>query len=146
MDWIYETRRKAFKHRVHGSIVESRVHGQALDRLLPDDVKERALPIGNELILSYEDALTAVLIANEHKIAVLGFDAGEVLEDGFRASEYTGYDGEIEFIGDWNSYVALLNARAERWIKERPLPKNHGYILTSASQEEFLQLARNRRS
>ncbi len=104
-----------------------------MNRVLPDDVKERAVTTGNELILSYEDALNAVSLANEHKIAVLGFDAGEVLEDGFQASEYTGYDCEIEFSGDWNSYVASMNALAERWLKEHPLPKNHGYILTFTS-------------
>src|SRR5579864_6536017 len=146
MNWIDETRRKAFEHRVHKAPVESRGHGRDLDRLLPENVKERALPTGNELILSYEDALTAVAIANQHKIAVLGFDAGEIQEEGFQASEFTGYDDEVEFIGDWNYFLSQMNARAERWIKEHPLPKNHGYILTSVSQEEFLQLARSRRS
>jgi hypothetical protein len=141
MDWIDETRRKAFENHVRGTTVESGGHG-ALDRLLPDDLKERVLPIGNELILGYEDALTALGVANEHKIAVLGFDAGEVLDQGFQASEYTGYDREIEFSGDWNSYLASMNALAEGWLKEHPLPKNHGYILSSTSQEEFLQLER----
>lgn len=145
MGWIDETRRKAFENHARGTTVESRGH-RTLDRLLPDDIKERVLPIGSELILGYEDALTALAVANEHKIAVLSFDAGEVLEDGFQASEYTGYDCEIEFRGDWSSYVASMNALAERWIKEHPLPKNHGYILTSTSQEEFLQLERYRRS
>ena len=142
MDWIDETRRKAFENHVRGTTVES----GALDRLLPDDVKKCAVMIGNELILGYEDALTALAVANEHTIAVLGFDAGEVLENGFQASEYTGYDREIEFSGDWNSYVASMNALAERWLKEHPLPRNHGYTLTSTSQEEFLQLERYRRS
>jgi hypothetical protein len=145
MNWIDETRRKAFEDHVQSATVKSRGHGRTLDRLLPDHVKERVLPIGNELILNYEDALTAVAVANEYKVAVLGFDAGEVLEDGFQASYFTGYDSEIEFMGDWNSYMALMNAQAERWIKEHPLPKNHGYILTSASHEEFIQLERYRR-
>jgi hypothetical protein len=138
MEWIDEKRRKAFENLVRGTTAESRGH---LDRLLPDDVKERALPRGNELILSYGDALMAVAVASEHQIAVLGFDAGEVTDHGFQSLSFSGYDREIEFIGEWSSYVSLINRQAERWIREHPLPENHGYILTSASERE-LQEAR----
>jgi hypothetical protein len=146
VEWIDEARREAFERLgLARRLTPSVGRGRDLDRLLPEEIRMRALPIGNELILSYEDAVSAIVIASEHKIAVLGFDAGEVLEDGFQAFEYTGYDRGIEFICDWNSYVSMMNTRAEQWIKEHPLPKNHGYTLTSTSEEEFLQLARNRR-
>jgi len=107
---------------------------------LPEDVKKRAVAIGNELILSYEDALTAIATATERQIAVLGFDSGEVVEEGFRVVDYTGYDRDIDFTGDWNAYVAAINTEAERWIRAHRLGKNHGYILTATSLEEFSQI------
>jgi hypothetical protein len=54
------------------------------------------------------------------------------------ASSYT------VFTGDWKAYVAMLNAEAERWLKEHRLGENHGYILTSASESEFVVLKRCR--
>jgi hypothetical protein len=146
MEWIDEARRNAFEESAHiragsmqGTPHESGIVG-ALDHILPEDVKKRAVAIGNELILPYEDALTAIATATEHQIAVLGFDSGEVVEDGFRVVDYTGYDRDINFTGDWNAYVAAINAEAERWIKAHRLGKNHGYILTSTSQEEFSRI------
>ena len=112
-----------------------------VDRVLSHEMKKRALKIGRELILGYEDALAAIAIATDHRIAVSGLDSGEVLEDGFRGVEYTGYDEDIEFSGDWDVYVAAINAEAGRWIKEHPLGRNHGYVLTSTCEEESRRLA-----
>jgi len=70
----------------------------------------------------------------------LGFDSGEVLEDGFQVLGYTGYDADVPFKGDWKTYVEAMNIEAERWLKEHRLGRNHGYILTSTSQEEFDEL------
>ena len=146
MEWLDETRRHAFENseRVRaagrpGALGGNGIAGQ-LDGILPKDIEKRALAIGNELILPYEDALAAIATATEHHIAVLGFDAGEVDEDGFRVVDYTAYDRDINFTGDWNAYVAAINTKAERWIKAHPLGKNHGYILTATSQEEFSQI------
>ena len=77
MDWIEESRRSAFergesvraKQRADSS--ESETRGD-LDRALSEDIRLRAVAIGNELILSYEDALAAIGIATAHGIAVLG--------------------------------------------------------------------------
>jgi hypothetical protein len=143
MEWIDEARRNAVEESEHirrggvqGTPHQSGIVSE-LDRILPEDVKMRALAIGNELILPYEDALTAIATATEHRMAVLGLDSGEVVDDGFRVVGCTGYDRDIDFTGDWNVYVAAINAEAERWIKEHRLGKNHGYTLTSTSQEEF---------
>jgi len=37
-----------------------------------------------------------------------------------------------------------MNAEADRWLKERRLGENHGYILTSASEREFASLKKFR--
>jgi len=113
-----------------------------LERILPEHVKRRAISIGNELIVPYDDALAAIATATEHQIAVLGFDCGEVLEDGFRVLDYSGYDRDIPFRGTWKGYVAAMNSEAERWIKGHPFGSNHGYVLTSTSEKEFAQLKR----
>jgi hypothetical protein len=148
MDWIDESRRSAFERgeRIRakqraGSTALSVAPGE-LDRALSENIRLRALAIGNELILSYDDALAAIGIATEREIAVLGFDSGEVQDDGFQILGYTGYDGNISFVGDWKAYVGLMNIEAERWIKEHRLGKNHGYILTSTSRAEFDELQR----
>jgi len=142
MNWLDESRRNAFERaesaRAHvraGSVDRGVVVGR-LDRLRPEVMKRRALAIGNELILSYDDALAAIRLATQHQVAVLGFDAGEVVADGFRIADYSAYK-EVPFTGDWKAYAAAMNAIAEQWIKEHPLGENYGYILTSTSQEEF---------
>lgn len=80
-----------------------------LERLLPEDFKKRAI-VSGEWILPYADALTAIEIATEHQIAILGIDAIDILPPGkyqFYVSDYTGYDRDIEFTGNWQAYVAL---------------------------------------
>lgn len=111
-----------------------------LERIFSGDIVKRAVKIGNELIVSYEDALAAIQMATENQIAILGFDSGELLKDGFQVLDYSGYDRDISFNGDWKAYVAAMNADAERWIKGHQLAKNHGYVLTSTSEKEFAQL------
>jgi hypothetical protein len=148
MDWIEESRRSAFEH---GERIRARQRADTsewsgitgdLDHALSEDIRLRSIAIGNELILSYEDALAAIGIATKHEIAVLGFDSGEVLDDGFQVLGYTGYDANISFRGDWKAYVQAMNMEAERWLKEHRLGKNHGYILTSTLQEEFEEVQR----
>jgi hypothetical protein len=141
MDWIEETRRSAFERgesiRVKQAADSSKLSETGdLDRALSEDIKLRAIAIGNELILSYEDALATIGIANKHGIAILGFDSGEVQEDGFQVLGYSGYDADIPFTGDWRAYVKAMNVEAEHWLEEHRLGRNHGYILTSTSQEE----------
>lgn len=109
-----------------------------LEQALPEELRQRAQAIGNELILSYQDTLTAIASANERDIAVLGFEAGEVLDSGFRVLDYNGYD--FKFLGDWKAYVQANNAEAERWVREHRYGKSHGYIVTSTSEREFARL------
>lgn len=111
-----------------------------LERIFTGDIAKRAVKIGNELALCYEDALAAIQIATANRIAILGFDSGELLKDGFQVVDYSGYDRDISFNGDWKGYVAAMNADAETWIKRRQFAKNHVYVLTSTSEEEFAQL------
>lgn len=108
-----------------------------LERLLPHDLKNAAVPCGRELVLPYSEALDAVRIATEHLIAVLGLESFEVRPDGLQVVDYSGYDHYITFAGDWKAFVVANNAQAQRWITEHRLGENHGYILTSASQVEF---------
>lgn len=148
MDWIEESRRSAFEHgeriraKQRADSSESSGITRDLDRALSEDIRLRALAIGNELILSYDDAFAAIGIATQHEIAVLGFDSGEVLEDGFQVLGYTGYDANVPFTSDWKAYVQTMNIEAERWLKEHRLGKNQGYILTSTSQQEFDEVHR----
>jgi hypothetical protein len=147
MEWLEETRRNGFVDHLKripsagtaSAPDESKIAGK-LDGILPAPIRDRALSIGNELILPYVDALAAIAIANEYQIAVLGLDSGEVREDGFQFLDSTMYDRGIEFTGDWSPHVAAMNAEAERWIKGHRIGKNCGYILTSTSKEEFAQL------
>ena len=111
-----------------------------LERNLPHELTKDAVLCGDELVLPYIDASRAIAIATQHQIAVLGVESFEVRKDGFQIVDYTGYDRHISFAGDWKGYVAAMNGEAERWIKEHPLGENHGYILTSASKQEFDKL------
>jgi len=111
-----------------------------LERLLPDHLKSGAVSSGHELALPYAEALRAIGIATEHQIAILGLEAFQVQKEGLLTVDYTGYDRDIPFTGDWKAYVAAMNAEAERWIKEHRLGENHGYILSSTSQKEFASL------
>ena len=111
-----------------------------LERLLPDNLRSAAVSSGHELVLPYAEALRAIGIATEHQIAILGLEAFQVQKEGLLTVDYTGYDRDIPFTGDWKAYVAAMNAEAERWIKEHRLGENHGYILSSTSQKEFASL------
>ena len=109
-----------------------------LEAVLPEELKKSAIFLsGEELVLPFAEASAAILIATEHRVAVLGVDAFEVQSDGlatvalFDASRY------IAFTGDWKAYVAGMNAECSLWLKEHRLGENHGYILTSASENEF---------
>ncbi len=136
MNWIDQERRDAFSRRKYLPL--GGVQPVELDRILPEEMRNRALAIGNELILSYDDALAAIGIATEHQIAVLGFEAGEVQDDGFQVVDYNGY--EFTFSGDWSAFVRMNNTEAERWITEHRFGKNYGYVITSTSEREFAEL------
>ena len=140
MQWLDEKRREAFERKLGVRVLKQGVGLNDFERVLPSYIKDRALPIGNELILPYDDAVAAIDIATEHEIAVLGFDPGEVLENGFQVMGWSEYDCKIKFTGDWSAYVAALNGEAKRCIESHRLGRNCGYVLICTSRMEFSQL------
>ena len=108
-----------------------------LEHFLPDELKKRAFVCGNELVLPYAEALSAIAVATKHQVAVLGLDGFEVRKDGLLTVNMVDPSRYIPFAGDWEAYVSTMNAEAERWLKEHRLGENHGYILTSASENEL---------
>jgi hypothetical protein len=144
MSWTDQLRRDAFEktlrlraQRPRGVVERSMSVGELAD-FLSEEVKDRALAIGNELILPHEDALDAIAIAIRHQIAVLGLESGEVQDDGFQILGYTGYD--FRFSGDRNAYVLANNNAAELWIRSHRLGRNHGHVVTSAPERKFVSL------
>ncbi len=118
-----------------------------LESILPDDITRQALTLGKELasprtalVLPYAQALQAIVIATEHKIAILGLEAFEVKKEGLLTVRLADASAYIRFTGDWKTYVARMNTEAEHWLREHRLGENHGYILTSASEREFASL------
>lgn len=140
MQWLDEERREAFERKLGVRVLKQGVALSDFERVLPSYIKDRALAIGNELILPYDDAVAAIDIATEHGIAVLGFDPGEVVENGFQVMGWSDYDCKIKFTGDWTAYVATLNGEAKRCIEAHHLGRNCGYVLTCTSRTEFAKL------
>jgi hypothetical protein len=115
-----------------------------LECILPDELKNGALASGNELVLPYAEALAAIVIATNHQIAVLGLEVFEVRKDGLLTVNMADASSHTVFAGDWKAYVATMNAEADGWLRENRLGKNHGCILTSASEREFADLKKYR--
>jgi hypothetical protein len=111
----------------------------ALEELLPDEIRTATLRPGNELVLPYAEAVRVIGIATEHQIVVLGFEAFRVEVDGLQTVDYSGYDRDVSFIGNWPAYVAANNLAAERWIASHRYGVGHAYILTSVSEAEFAE-------
>jgi hypothetical protein len=126
----------------------------SLERILPKDLTGNPLKLGNEgfgssrteLVLPHAEALRAIAIATERDIAILGLEAFEVQQEGLLTVDLADASAYIHFAGDWERYVAAMNAEAELWIRGHRLGENHGYILTSASRDEFACLNKNRAS
>ena len=118
-----------------------------LERLLPAEWKRSGRVSGNELVLEWSRALGAIRIATENQVAILGFEAFELREDGLLTVDYSGYDRDVSCSEDWNSYVRAMNDEAVKWINAHRFDANHGYIVTSATEGELAEarkLLRNR--
>lgn len=111
-----------------------------LDRVLPEEIKDRGTWCGNELLLPYDEALRAIAVASELQIAILGIEAFEVRKDGLLTVDLADASRYVPFTGDWKAYVTTMNAEGVRWVKEHRLGENHGYILDGASEREFTRL------
>jgi hypothetical protein len=117
-----------------------------LEKILPDEIRGSTLWPGNELVLPHAEASSAVGIAIEHQIAILGFEAFEVRKDGLLTVDLNDPSAHISFAGDLLAYVVAMNTEAAHWIKEHRYGANHGYILTSASKSEFDQIQKLRKT
>jgi hypothetical protein len=113
---------------------------QELDELLPDDIKNRGIWWGNELLLPFSEALKAVETASLHGIAILGIEAFEVQKESLLTVDMADASAHTPFRGDWLAYVQDMNKQAEVWIRGHRFGENHGYILSSASEKEFAAL------
>jgi hypothetical protein len=109
-----------------------------LKMVLPAELRKRTLWPGNELVLPYAAASSAVNIATEHQVAVLGLLALEVLKDGLRTVDCSEYC--VPYTDDWLSYVIVANADAGCWLDQHTYGANYGYVLTSASNREFAKI------
>ncbi len=114
----------------------------ALEDLLPEEIKRVSTRSGDEFVVPYLHALTAITIATENDIAILGVDAHEIRQGNVLTVDMANASAEVEFTGDWRAYVRQLNDAARVWVTGHRLGENHGYILTSASQEEFQRLGK----
>ena len=107
----------------------------ALAKLLPAEAKTHATLNGNEWVLPFYMAEQAVGIASAHLIAVLGVERFRILPHGLGVEDYGWYD--FSEGGDWPTYVSQMNRAALEWIAQRERGDGFGYILTSASEDEF---------
>jgi hypothetical protein len=106
-----------------------------LDELLPSMITDAAVRAGDEWIIPLPEVNQAIHLATKHLIAVLGVESFRILENGFGVEGYTGY--AVDFQGDWATYVRQNNEAALRFIEENQLGEGYGYILTTASEDEF---------
>ena len=111
-----------------------------LERALPRDLVERGNLCGNEFVFPFDAAFRVIGFATKHQIAILGLEAFEVQKDGLLTVDLADASRYVSFTGDWNAYVVAMNAEAARWIEEHRLGEKHGYILSSASENEFASL------
>jgi hypothetical protein len=106
-----------------------------LERALPNAITNRAVVSGKELLIPLDDAKAAVHIASQNFIAVLGVEVFRILDGGLGTETYSGY--EFMFDGKWQVYVGLNNSAALHFLDEHAFGAGYGYILTSASEDEF---------
>ena len=111
-----------------------------LDKLLPSVITDAAVRAGGEWIIPLPEVNQAINLASTHLIAVLGVESFRILKNGFGGEGCTGY--AVDFQGDWPTYVRQNNEAALRYIEENPLGEGYGYILTTASEDEFNTVAK----
>jgi hypothetical protein len=111
-----------------------------LDSLVPSDLLQTAWKCGDEFAYPHPNVLRVVEITNENRIAILGFEFFHILPEnqGFATETYTGY--ELRFNGYWPGFVQDNNLLAAHYIEKNRRDGDYGFILTSTSEREFLQL------
>jgi hypothetical protein len=93
---------------------------------------------GTEFVYPYQDALDVVQIATQNRISILGVEVFHVLSSGLLTRRISAY--LIPFGGTWLEFVRANNLRAVEFIQENRKGEEHGYILSSTSEEEFRSL------
>ncbi len=95
----------------------------------------RPCALATQWVIPLTEVNQAIHLATKHLIAVLGVESFRILENGLGTEGYTGYT--LDFQGDWRTYVRQNNEAALRFIEEHQLGEGYGYILTTASENEF---------
>ena len=109
-----------------------------LENALPSEIADRAVVSGNELLFPLEDAKAAIGVATQNLIALLGVEVFRISDNGFATETYSGYEFKLD--DNWQDYVSLNNEAALRFVDENSFGEGYGYILTSASENEFRHL------
>ena len=107
-------------------------------RILPLEIKTESVRSGNEWVIPLPKVREALELANQHLIAVLGVEVFRVSSDGLGTEGWSGYD--FTFDGDWMSFVSENNKSATEYIDQHQLGEGYGYIVTTASENEFAHL------
>jgi hypothetical protein len=88
----------------------------------------------------------ARLVPPLNHIAVLGLEVFEIRSDGLLTVDYSGYDDELLSPEQWIKYARAMNTEAENCVNSHRYGNGHGYIITSASEAEFADLQKTRKS
>lgn len=111
-----------------------------LDSFIPDSLRGLAARSGTEWLYPRDAIIEVVQIAYERQIAILGVEAFLILTNGFQTEAISDYD--VPFNGNWEDFVRKNNTLALEFVqKNEDHGRNSGYILTSVSEDEYLNLA-----
>jgi len=108
------------------------------DKVLLREIKGASRRSGNEWVIPLAKVKQAIELAGQHAIAVLGVELFRLLSEGVATEGYSGYD--FEFGGNWASFVSKNNQSAAEYVEEHQSGEAYGYILTTASENEFARL------
>lgn len=111
-----------------------------LDKILSPEIRARAVRVGNEWLIPHPEVLQAIAVATDHLIAVLGVECFEILADGVKVENYSGYRFSAAQ-GDWACFVQQNNYAAVTFVKDNLRGDGHGYILTATSKVEYTNLS-----
>ena len=106
-----------------------------LENALPNEVTVKAILSGDELLFPLDEAKAAIGVATQNLIALLGVEVFRILDNGFATETYSGYEFRLD--DGWQDYVSLNNEAALHFLDENSFGEGYGYILTSASENEY---------
>lgn len=112
--------------------------GNALDSLVPTQLKQMVKQSGREFVYPYPIVLQVVEIATRNNISILGVEVFHALPQGFLTEAISSY--RISSSDDWDSFVKRNNFSAAEFIDQNRKGEGHGYILSATSEREFRNL------